>query len=169
MTESDDDGVEIAMSSYAGCHHDVEAPIAEDNHGVLFLNSHVQYSDITDGSSKTILVGEHLIQSGSLGWVSGTRATLRNTGSLDELGGRYGRAAARDLDEPGNQSDEVTAEGAREQDELLRVGGFGGPHHATNFVFADGSARALTGQIDPEVFRRLGHRADGELLSATEY
>ena len=35
--------------SYAGCHHDVEAPIAADNHGVLYLNSHVRFDDITDG------------------------------------------------------------------------------------------------------------------------
>src|SRR5437588_8984077 len=31
--------------NYAGCHHDVEAPIDADNQGVLFLNSHVRYDD----------------------------------------------------------------------------------------------------------------------------
>src|SRR5262249_45545116 len=35
-------------SSYAGCHHDVEAPIATDNRGVLFLNSHITRDDIPD-------------------------------------------------------------------------------------------------------------------------
>ena len=39
-------------SSYAGCHHDVEAPIAVDNHGVLYLNSHVRHDDIEDGRPK---------------------------------------------------------------------------------------------------------------------
>ena len=36
-------------SNYAGCHHDVEAAIDADNHGVLYLNSHVRYDDITEG------------------------------------------------------------------------------------------------------------------------
>ena len=44
--------------NYAACHHDVEAPIAADNHGVLFLNSHVGYEDIPDGAAYTILLGE---------------------------------------------------------------------------------------------------------------
>jgi len=68
-------------SSYAGCHHDVEAPIDVDNRGVLFLNSRVRYRDIRDGRSQTILLGEKLIKEGDLGWLSGTRATLRNTGT----------------------------------------------------------------------------------------
>jgi prepilin-type N-terminal cleavage/methylation domain-containing protein/prepilin-type processing-associated H-X9-DG protein len=68
-------------SNYAGCHHDVEAPIAEDNHGVFFLNSKVTYADIADGSSYTIFLGEKLVDSNDLGWMSGTRATLRNTGT----------------------------------------------------------------------------------------
>ncbi len=70
----------LSTTSYMGCHHDVEAPIDSDNHGVLYLNSHVAYDDITDGRAYTILVGE--AQAGpSLSWASGTRATLRNTGS----------------------------------------------------------------------------------------
>ena len=44
--------------SYMGCHHDAEAPIDADNHGVLYLNSHVAYDDITDGPAYTILLGE---------------------------------------------------------------------------------------------------------------
>ena len=49
-------GDDVQRNSYAGCHHDTEAPIDEDNHGLLFLNSRIRYSDIFDGSSKTILV-----------------------------------------------------------------------------------------------------------------
>ncbi len=39
-------------SSYAGCHHDVEAPIAADNAGMLFLNSHIRREDVTDGLAR---------------------------------------------------------------------------------------------------------------------
>ena len=81
------------VSNYAGCHHDVESPIDATNHGVFFLNSAVRDRDIRDGRSHTIFVGEKTISgpdpvlgmSGSaddLGWMSGTQATLRNTGWL---------------------------------------------------------------------------------------
>src|SRR5579863_3544458 len=60
--------------AYSACHHDVEAPIDIDNHGVMFLNSSICREDIRDGISNTIYVGE----AGpiGLGWASGTRSTL---------------------------------------------------------------------------------------------
>jgi prepilin-type N-terminal cleavage/methylation domain-containing protein/prepilin-type processing-associated H-X9-DG protein len=72
-------------SAYAGLHHDVEAPIDTNNNGVFFLNSRVRYDEISDGTSQTIFIGEKLTDSSDLGWMSGTRATLRNTGT--PLGG----------------------------------------------------------------------------------
>jgi prepilin-type N-terminal cleavage/methylation domain-containing protein/prepilin-type processing-associated H-X9-DG protein len=69
------------ISSYAAVHHDVEAPIDVDNHGVFFLNSRVRYDDILDGSSHTVFIGEKAPDLIDLGWMSGTRATLRNMGS----------------------------------------------------------------------------------------
>src|SRR5262245_6967203 len=35
------------VSSYAGCHHDLEAPIDVNQHGTLFLNSKVRVEEIT--------------------------------------------------------------------------------------------------------------------------
>ncbi len=68
-------------SNYAGVHDSREVPIDVNNNGVLFLNSHVRFDDITDGVSHTIFVGEKHIELTDLGWGSGTRATLRNMGS----------------------------------------------------------------------------------------
>ena len=48
---------------------------------MLFLNSHISAHDVTDGTSNTIYVGEKLSDQNDLGWMSGTRATLRNMGS----------------------------------------------------------------------------------------
>ncbi len=79
-------------SAYAAVHHDVEAPIDANNNGVFFLNSHIAYDDITDGSAYTLFVGEKIVEQGDLGWMSGTRATLRNTGvSLNATGFAGGR------------------------------------------------------------------------------
>ena len=69
------------ISNYAGVHHDVEAPIDVNNNGVFFLNSGLRYEDIADGTSQTLFIGEKIIEAGDLGWMSGTRATLRNTGT----------------------------------------------------------------------------------------
>ncbi len=130
-------------SNYAGCHHQVEAPIAEDNHGVLFLNSHISQRDVTDGVEHTIYLGEKKTSLDDLGWMSGTRATLRNTGTpIDKTG------------EEKPASD-------------LFVGGFGADHPVgANFLFGDGAVRFVTRAIDREVYRQLGDRADGELLKS---
>jgi prepilin-type N-terminal cleavage/methylation domain-containing protein len=148
-----------AGNSYAGCHHDVEAPINDDNHGLLFLNSNVRFDEILDGSSKTILLSEKISGKDSLGWASGTRATLRNTGSIDMrrqyLGQPNGGAAEADFDKLGP----------------LYVGGFGSDHAGGVIVmaFADGSVRSITEDIDPKLLKLLGNRADGEIIKQGAY
>src|SRR5262245_6864623 len=145
------DAKTIARSGYAGCHHDVEAPIDKDNHGLLFLNSNVRYSQIYDGSTVTILVSEALGSPDNLGWVSGTRATLRNTSAI-EAGQPY-------VPGPGGAKDEKEKAGS------LFVGGFGSYHPGgVNVGFADGSTRFVNRLIEPKVLRLLGHRADGEIV-----
>jgi prepilin-type N-terminal cleavage/methylation domain-containing protein len=141
----------VARSAYAGCHHDVEAPIAEDNHGLLFLNSKVRYADIFDGSSMTLLIGECLNGQEGLGWVSGTRATLRNTSSI-KAGGPYlpGTPEAAALDDTSGS---------------LVVGGFGSYHPGgINIELADGSTKFISQNTDPQVLKQLGNRADGEIM-----
>jgi prepilin-type N-terminal cleavage/methylation domain-containing protein len=144
------------VSNYAGCHHDVEAPIDQDNHGVLFLNSHISSKDVTDGTTHTIYVGEKLSDKQDLGWMSGTRATLRNTGMPISSGSWSGGAGGEQgLEEAGAAPDKA-----------LAVGGFGSDHAmVSNFLFGDGAVHSLNNQISPTVLQQLGHRADGKLLT----
>jgi prepilin-type N-terminal cleavage/methylation domain-containing protein/prepilin-type processing-associated H-X9-DG protein len=77
----------VGYSDYAGVHNDMEVPIDIDNNGAFFLNSRIRQVDIIDGSSHTIVLGEKLTVPGDLGWMSGTRATLRNMGLMINTGG----------------------------------------------------------------------------------
>ena len=140
-------------SSYAGCYHSVEAPIDSDNNGLLFLNSRMRYNQILDGSSNTILLGEKIALENDLGWMSGTRATLRNTGAFT-LPKRTRRGVY--LQE--------------EESDSTIVGGFGSFHTGGgNFVFADGSVRFLSESIEMELYQNLGNRNDGAMIGGTFY
>lgn len=80
-------------SHYAALHHDVEASIDVDQNGVFFLNSAVTRDDVSDGIGYTIFLGEKILEGGDLGWLSGTRAILRNTGeAIDTARTQNGQA-----------------------------------------------------------------------------
>ncbi len=68
-------------TNYAGCHHDVEAPIDADNRGVFFLNNRITRDDLKDGAAYTLFLGEKRVDDFDLGWLSGTPSTLRNSGT----------------------------------------------------------------------------------------
>lgn len=159
MTRED----KLAMSNYVGCYHDQEAPIDADNNGLLFLNSKIRFSDIRDGSTYTLLLGEAPITLDNLGWTSGTRATLRNTsGIVRPQSDRQLRAIEAGI-ETGGEADTDPAE--KERIESLYVGGFGSFHTGgANFVLADGSVHFFSESIDPQTFQYMGNRSDGEMI-----
>jgi len=177
-------------SDYAGVHHDVEAPIDVTNNGVFFLNSRLRYEDIQDGSSNTLFFGEKITLSGDLGWMSGTRSTLRNTGvpiNAARGGAWIGGASSPEGYPPGVHVDGEKTEsleddepalsslfGPREEitkrapgvqvpnTAALAVGGFGSPHPGgAQFAFGDGSVRFVS--TTQTVLQQLGHRADGSV------
>ena len=159
------------MTNYVGCHHDVEAPIDADNHGVLYLNSHVGYDDITDGPACTILLGEVREQRDLELGLGNTRGTLRNTGSLINAPEPTFPAASKPFATAGQASDELEGVSGDESFvPLYFVGGFSSKHgFGANFLFCDGSVHFLKDGIDARVFRHLGHRADGEIIDGEQY
>ncbi|NLY99800.1 MAG: DUF1559 domain-containing protein [Pirellulaceae bacterium] len=144
---------ETAAANYAGCHHPVEAPIDADNKGVFFLNAALRYEEIGDGCSQTLFLGEKFVDDNdSLGWMSGTRATLRNAGeqiNANQTRTDHGQAAEAPPEDKGK----------------LYVGPFGSHHPGgANFALGDGSVRFISETIEPQVFQQLADRSDGQLL-----
>ena len=145
-------------SSYAGLHHDVDAPIDVENHGIFFLNSAVQHEDVQDGTSNTIYIGEKVIlRDQELGWMSGTRWTLRNTGvPISQFLQNRRRS-------DGSQMDIQEAEAAAN----VVVGGYSSYHPGgANFAFGDGHVQFISQTVDMSHYQQLGHRADGKLMSS---
>ncbi|MEX2176070.1 MAG: DUF1559 domain-containing protein [Pirellulaceae bacterium] len=167
---------------YAGVHHDSEKPIDAKDNGVFFLNSRVRYDDITDGSSHTLFIGEKIPDTWDLSWMSGTRATLRNTGStingttLGALGGGMPLVDPQDAipgiddvettpDDPALAPDAVAAPaGAAAPGSPLYVGGFGSAHPGgAQFAIGDGSVRFVSESVSPAILADWAHRSDGRL------
>jgi prepilin-type processing-associated H-X9-DG protein len=157
------------MTTYAGCHNDVDAAISADNHGVLYLNSRVRYDEIGDGPAYTFLLGEISGGGPSLGWVSGTRSTLRNTGPrLVRSASNAKKFAIRSSRDEALEAVEALAENGSWPVDL--TGGFSSFHTGeSNFLFCDGSVRLLKQTINHQVYQLLGNRADGEMIGADQY
>ena len=171
-----------ATTAYAACHNDVEAPIEAGNTGVFFLNSRVRLDEIEDGLSHTIFLGEKLSPGDELGWASGTRATLRNTGtpinrtSLDPADLSPFLEDLAGLERPVEPSDNLKATVPSSKPAVpvprgaIPVGGFGSLHPTgANFLFGDGSVRFLRSNINGRIFRLLGSRADGEPIGDDQF
>jgi prepilin-type processing-associated H-X9-DG protein len=140
------------------------------------LNRALRLEDFDDGSSQTIFIGEKQRDvTGELGWMSGTRATLRNTGTplngTPIMGVGPGGPAAPPSEWPPLESYEPAADpnapAANPIPPGLWVGGFGSEHPGgANHAFGDGSVRFIGSNISLPVYQQLGHRADGKLLES---
>lgn len=72
----------VAVSHYVAIHNHCELPINTTNTGTFILNQPIKALDVKDGLAFTMFVSEAKIDpTSNLGWMSGTRATLRNTGT----------------------------------------------------------------------------------------
>ena len=139
------------ISSYAACAGGEDVPLDVDNTGLLFLNSSIQFQQIEDGTSNTVILGERVPgdtpNQQELGWLSGTSSTLRHTG-------------AAPLQWP------VTTTSSLSPD--FQLGTFNSPHlnHAVPVAMADGSVRSVSPAIGIDVWSHLGNRMDGNMIGS---
>ncbi len=173
---------------YAGVHHDAEKPIDARDNGMFFLNSRLRYEDIGDGASNTIFLGEKHPDGWDLSWLSGTRASLRNTGSaINALNYSTGLPRPREpssygypplpddsgLAAPEEEEPEdvpftappgfVAAPGGVLPGNPLWVGGFASYHPGgAQFAVGDGSVRFISNTISSVVLSQITQRSDGQ-------
>jgi hypothetical protein len=174
-------------------HHDAEKPIDAKDNGVFFLNSAVRYDDVEDGASNTLFLGEKLPDAWDFEWMSGTRGSLRNMGSminsleynkgLPQPRDAYPSAMAVAIDPatgevvvPPEEEVElppvpfdappgfVPGPGGVVPGNPLYVGGFGSQHPGCAlFACGDGSIRYISETISPTLYANLANRRDGKL------
>jgi len=148
------------LSNYAGNYGHIERPghsFEQFTSGILFGNSSIKMRDITDGTSNTIMAGEHSIrQRGILNSRgAGIWAGLIQNKQMDLL------CRSTDATTPINQSSPV-ANNSHD--------GFGSFHTGgAQFLLCDGSIRFISENIDSGAgitgtYQRLGNREDGQPL-----
>lgn len=134
---------------YAGVHSSVETSIDADNDGAFRLNTATYLADIKDGLSYTMFVGEKLSRfDEDLGWISGTRSSLRNTGhKLNADRARIRKPPVGELETP-----------------PLYVGGFASDHPSgLHVLMGDGSVTFSSNETDQVLLRQMAAIADGVL------
>ena len=192
---SDPSGISqvAAVSNYCGVHNDVEAPIDVNQNGVMFLNSSIRYEQIRDGSSNTLFVMEARLNTGSdLGWMSGTKSTLRNAVIASSSGSPGAGPTGSPASDPTGAQTSSGAQSSTDSETTYRLHAVtqnnvnqfnfrqeladleagrefvGGPSSfhvgGGHFLLGDGSVRFISQNIDPKTLRNLAHRADGQML-----
>ncbi len=142
-------GVVENTTCYAGIHASTETPIDTDNDGVFRLNQATTVDDITDGLSYTLFLGEKLsTYAEDLGWMSGTRSSLRNTGH----GLNDERRRIRGVQ---TETDQVSE---------TYVGGLASDHPGgLHLLMGGGEVEFRSNEMDREVLMQMASRSDGKI------
>lgn len=185
--------VDPHSTCYAGIHHSTEAPIDENNDGVFVLNRPTSNDDITDGLSYTLFVAEKISSPQlELGWISGTRSSLRNAGhpinsltgnlplqerpkiiqteyddSMFEDGSLMGSEEIDGADATTANVDEPkppTTDESGDPNFPLFVGGIQSQHPGgAHTLTGGGEVTFRTASTDLKILKQLASKADGEL------
>lgn len=143
------------LTNYIGVQGGGEKPDCEGGsptrvfyrNGVLFHNSRIRVTDVMDGASQVMLLGETKYQARRMGWAS--------TAKLDFLAVPMTIAAATDT--------RINAVKRPSPDFEIISRMFGSYHiGGCHFVMVDGSTQFLTDSIDLEIYQQLADRADGQ-------
>lgn len=152
------------VSSYAGVlgRNDHEENGAFN--GTFFRNSRIRIGQITDGTSKTVCIGERMSRMAEATWLGSiTRSEVVHAdGWWPQLGYSHRSQNYR----PANVHTTCHIRNSKPNQPDNSPSGFFSPHAGVcNFLNADGSVRPLADDVDLDTFRALATRAGGESAS----
>ena len=161
----------VASANYVGMFGTGEigdAPGA--GNGMFFRNSRLEFSDLRDGSSQTLCVGE---RSHNLSYVTWTgrsiggwlHKTTSFEGGTDRFNAEPEEAFTMILGPVGLENGSRTP-----NDPEAHVEDYWSYHPGgVNFLFGDGSVHFLKNGINPGIYRSLATRAGGEIVGGDQY
>ena len=152
------DGANYDWTAYE---HSVFSPYRGETEptGVVFGRSEISFRNVEDGTSNTYMVGEKYMSTDNYedgldagdnepAFSGNNNDTLRTTAAVRTLGRKYQLGP----DHPGSSNN---------LGEML----FGSAHPGGfHMAFCDGSVSSISFDVDPEVHRTHGHRADGVVV-----
>ena len=152
------------VSSYAGVlgRNDHEENGAFN--GTFFRNSRIRIGQITDGTSKTVCIGERMSRMAEATWLGSiTRSeVVHANGWWQQLGYAHRSRNYR----PANVHTTCHIRNGKPNQADNSPSGFFSPHAGVcNFLNADASVRPLADDVDLDTFRALATRAGGEAVS----
>ncbi len=163
----------VASANYVGVYGLGEIGDAPgDGSGMFFRNSRLSFSDILDGSSQTMMVGE---RSHNLSYVTWTgRAIggwLHKTSSFEGGNDQYSVDPEESFTMILGPVEEGGADGPRTPNHpRAHVEDYASRHPGgVHFLFGDGSVRFVKNQVSTRVYQALATRAGGEIVNASDY
>ncbi len=173
LTDAGGNPVQVAHSNYVGVFGSPEitpdpgfllaaAPArGPARQGMFFRNSRVRITDVTDGTSSTLFVGERSSNLASAAWAGAVTGGQVPPRQPDRFGYGPEGAPVLTLGHTGGPEDVPphTPNAA-----VNHVDDFWSRHaQGVNFLFVDGSVRNINDAISPAVWWALGTRAGGEV------
>jgi prepilin-type N-terminal cleavage/methylation domain-containing protein len=149
----------VAFANYVGMSGTLEVTNYPDtNNGVLYRNSRIRVTDISDGSSNTLVVGERCSRrSPQTTWTGAITNGINppiNPAYDNEGPGTFcltNTGTAADGRVPNNALDHVEDTTSNHS-------------QGVNFLVGDGSVRSLSNTINPATWAALGTRAGSEVI-----
>jgi prepilin-type N-terminal cleavage/methylation domain-containing protein/prepilin-type processing-associated H-X9-DG protein len=157
----------VAPSSYAATvGPDADEADAFTGSGVFYRNSRTRLTDITDGTSQTVMIGDRAWVQTQGTWAGAPSGALTRAGARNPWANATASAAVLVLVHNNYINIRTDADGGLDDFSSNHTGG-------ANLLFADGSVhflRDITGDgAERRAFWAMGTRAGGEVVSGIDY